>query len=138
MESEERGGSQPSPQGLPTHAASGPASELGEPREQTGGCVLQGSRALTNAAYWLSPGLEARGLNFSPIPSLRPNGSGSLHGMQSEGIGSRSLGGLRNLKTSWALGSLRDDSWEESRALAPGNCELETCLLLRQDLDLRG
>ena len=38
------------------------------PREQAGGYVLQGSRALAMAAHWLGPGLEA--VNLSPSATL--------------------------------------------------------------------
>ena len=37
-------------------------------REQVGGCVLWSSRALTKAAHWPGPGLEAV-ITLSPIPA---------------------------------------------------------------------
>ena len=82
----------------------GPAGVLWGPREQAGGCVLQGSRALARATCWPWPRPWGVGEPLPP-PHLWPNGSGSPHRTQSMGPGTYHLGILRNLRVGCILGA---------------------------------
>ena len=119
--SESRGGSQPSPQGLPAHAASGQRASWGSPGSGQG-LRPAGLRAPAKAASWLSLALQPGG--WTPPSRLYhlPVAAACV----GRGLRERapSLGGPRSPKASGALGAWVPQRGQLGRAWGPGAKEL--------------
>ena len=73
-------------------------------REESGGCVLQDSRALTKATHWPGPGLEAV-VNLFPVPASATEWWELSARHLVCGPSPCPLGSLRRLRASWVLGT---------------------------------
>lgn len=115
VQSEIRGGSQPSPQGPASSPGFGPVKSRGA-QGTCWGCVLQGSWVFTKAVHWPDPGLEAA-MNL-PWP----------HNLMAAAIclGSHlweqphHLGSLRSLRANCFLGVWLPQQWQLDRFWGPG------------------
>lgn len=146
VESEVRSGSQPSPWGLPTHLVLGQRVSWG-PREQAGGLCLVGvSRALTKAACWLGPGLEAA-VNSPAPPTPHPCLCDLIVVSQSAWVTVFVTPTSYPTSPFGDLRSLRVSSWALAPHMTAGNglgplplCKLanRNLLSLNQNQDLRG